>query len=194
MILGLLPIDELLVSRIAYLVEVDCLCRSVLLVRLLFLFSRPIVTSPASAVAINIAGAVVGCLVPRVLALPQPAPLAGYLVVSIQGFACSPTALRELPRVVHYFFSVLLLPGGQLQGVHVFLQVVSLLALGILPALEVLVILEIEILQYQIQVIHYIYRAMAHQLGPVGGVQVCLLPIRWPSCVAGVPGATGKMN
>ena len=84
MVLVLLPVNEFLVSRIANLVKVDCLGGPILLVRLVFIFAGTIVAPSASAVAVNIARAVIGCLIAWVLALPQPPPLTRYLsIVSI---------------------------------------------------------------------------------------------------------------
>lgn len=155
MLLVLLPVYQLLVPRVAYLVEVYGLGAPVLLRWLLFVFSRQVWSPPAPAVAVDISGAMISGLVPRILTLSKSSPLTRYLpAIPLQGLARPSTALRELPCITHVF-AILLLPRGQLHVVHVFLQVVPLLAFGILAA--VLFVLDVQIKVVLLAVIRYQY-------------------------------------
>ena len=138
MLLVLLPVYQLLVPRIAHLVEVYGLGAPVLLRWLLFVFSWQVRSPPAPTVAIDISRAMISGLVPWVLTLSKSSPLTRYLpAISLQGLARPSTALRELPSIAHVF-AILLLPRGQLQGVHLFLQVLPLLTFRILATVFVL--------------------------------------------------------
>lgn len=93
MLLILLPIYQLLVARIAHLVEVYRLRGPVLLRWLLFVFARQVWSPPAPAIAIDISRAVVRRLIPGILA-SQPAPLTRYLpAVPLQRLAGPSAAL-----------------------------------------------------------------------------------------------------
>ena len=105
MILVLLPVNKLLIAWIPDLVKINGLLRPVLLRRLLLALVADLGPPPAL-MTLSVPRAVIRGLIPRVLALPEPGPLAHLTAISRKGLAASASTARllgELPSITHIF-------------------------------------------------------------------------------------------